>query len=39
MDASFELYNSAGYFYKRAEGIIYVKLSHRADKESIRFVY
>jgi len=39
MDPSFERYNSAGYFYKRSEGVIYVKLSHRADKESIRFIY
>lgn len=39
MDASFERYNASGYFYKRPAQIAYVKMSHRSERESIRFLY
>jgi hypothetical protein len=39
MDASFERYNASGYFYKRQAQTVYVKMSHRSERENIRFQY
>ncbi|MFH2112961.1 MAG: hypothetical protein ABIJ86_00475 [Spirochaetota bacterium] len=39
MDAGFESYNASGYFFKRASGIMYVKMRHKEQAEEIRMFY
>jgi hypothetical protein len=39
MDAGFEGYNASGYFFKRAAGIMYLKMRHKEQAEEIRLFY
>jgi hypothetical protein len=39
MDAGFEGYNASGYFFKRAAGIMYLKMRHKVQAEEIRLFY
>lgn len=39
MDAGFEGYNASGYFFKRASGIMYLKMRHKEQAEEIRLFY
>ena len=39
MDSGFEGYNASGYFFKRATGIMYLKMRHKEQAEEIRLFY
>jgi hypothetical protein len=39
MDIGFEGYNASGYFFKRAAGIMYLKMRHKEQAEEIRLFY
>lgn len=39
MDPEFEIYNASGYFYKRNERKLFVKMKHKKTQEDIRLFY
>ena len=39
MDPEFEIYNASGYFYKRNEKKLFVKMKHKKVQEEIRLFY
>ncbi|MBU0934116.1 MAG: hypothetical protein KKI09_13895 [Spirochaetes bacterium] len=39
MDSMFERYDASGYFYRKDAAVAYIKMRHRAEKETIRLLF